>query len=341
MRVAVYYKNDDVRVEQRPRPKIGNGELLLKVFACGICGSDTMEWYRMRKAPNVLGHEAVGVIEEVGDDVETFKPKERIFVSHHVPCNTCNYCLKGEHTACETLHTTNLDPGGFAEYTRVPKLNVDRGVFPLPIDMTYHEGVFIEPLACVLRGQRRLGIRPGDTVLVLGSGVSGLLHIQLTLNFGAAQVIATDINDYRLKAAERFGADTVINARDDVSRIVKEVNEGKNADHVIVSTAALPAIDQAFQSVDDGGKILIFAPTPPGVEIPLNINDLWSRQVTLTTSYAAAPSDLIDALELIRAGRIQVREMITHKLGLSEIDRGFRLVAEAGESLKVVVEPQR
>jgi L-iditol 2-dehydrogenase len=341
MRVAVYYRNDDVRVEQRPRPQIGSGELLLKVFACGICGSDTMEWYRMRKAPRVLGHEAVGVIEEVGDGVEDFKPKDRIFVSHHVPCSTCHYCLKGEHTACETLHNTNLDPGGFAEYTRVPRLNVDRGIFPLPLDMTYDEGVFIEPVACVLRGQRRLGIRPGDTVLVLGSGVSGLLHVQLAIDSGAAHVIATDINDYRLRAAERFGAETVINARDDVPRIVKEANEGKNADHVVVSTAALPAINQAFQSVDDGGKILFFAPTPPGVEIPINLNELWSRQVTLTTSYAAAPSDLMNALELIRVGRLQVREMITHKLGLSEINKGFRLVAEAGESLKVVVEPQR
>ena len=340
MRVAVYYSNDDVRLEEMPRPRIGDGELLLRVMMCGVCGSDVMEWYRVRRAPTVLGHEAVGVVAEVGGAVEGLGPGDRVFVSHHVPCNTCRHCLRGEHTACETLHTTNIDPGGFAEYARVPRINVDRGVFPLPAEMTYEEGVFIEPLACVIRGQRRLGIRPGDTVLVLGSGVTGLLHIQLASSL-ATRVLATDINEYRLRAAERFGADAAIDARGDVPRIVREANDGRAADHVIVSTAALPAIKQAIRSVADSGRVLFFAPTPPGVEIPLDLNDLWSRQVTLTTTYAAAPADIADALALIRVGRVRVREMVTHRLGLAETGLGFGLVAEAGESLKVVVEPQR
>jgi len=341
MRVAVYYSNDDVRLEEMPRPRIGSGELLLRVMACGICGSDVMEWYRIRSAPMVLGHEAVGVVEEVGDGIEDFKPGDRIFVSHHVPCNTCRHCLRGNHTACQTLHTTNIDPGGFAEYARVPRINVDRGVFPLPPEMTYDEGIFIEPLACVVRGQRKLGIRPGDTVLVLGSGVSGLLHIQLARNLGATKVLATDIKEYRLRAAERFGADDAINAQDDVPHIVREANEGRLADHVIVSTAVLPAIGQALQCVDDAGKVLFFAPYPPGVEFPLDLNDLWSRQVTLTMSYAAAPSDISAAIKLIMGRGIRVQEMVTHRLGLAETGIGFRLVAEAGDSLKVVVEPQQ
>jgi len=341
MRVAVYYRNDDIRLEEMPVPRIGGGELLLRVMMCGICGSDVMEWYRIRRAPRVLGHEAVGVVEEVGDGVERFSPGDRVFVSHHVPCNICRRCLRGEHTACETLHRTNIDPGGFAEFARVPRINVDRGVFLLPPETTYEEGVFIEPLACVLRGQRRLGIRPGDTVLVLGSGVSGILHIQLARAFGAARVLATDINEYRLRAAERFGADAAIDARGDVPRLIRDANDGRPADHVIVSTAALPAIKQSLQCVDDTGRVLLFAPTPPGVELPLDLNDLWSRQLTLTTSYAAAPADLAAALDLIRARRVQVREMITHRLGLAETGRGFRLVAAAGESMKVVVEPQR
>ena len=340
MRVAVYYSNDDIRLEEMPRPRIGEGELLLRVMACGICGSDVMEWYRIRRAPRVLGHEAVGVVEEVGEGVGDFGPGERVFVSHHVPCNTCRHCLKGEHTACTTLHATNIDPGGFAEYARVPRLNVDRGVFPLPDEVTFEDGVFIEPFACVLRGQRKLGIKPGDTVLVLGSGVSGLLHIQLARGV-AARVLATDISEYRLRAAERFGADVAIDARGDVPRIVREANDGRAVDQVIVSTAALPAIKQSLKCVDDAGKVLFFAPTPPGIEMPLDLNDLWSRQVTLTTTYAASPADIAAALALIRSGRIRVREMVTHRLGLAEIGLGFRLVAEAGESLKVVVEPQR
>jgi len=184
MRAAVYYRNDDVRLEEMPIPEIGPGELLLKVNMCGICGSDVMEWYRIRKAPRVLGHEAVGMVSEVGEEVGRYRKGERVFVSHHVPCNTCRYCLRGEHTACETLHSTNIDPGGFAEYARVPGINVDRGVFPLPADVTDEEGVFIEPLGCVLRGQGKLGVNPGQTVLVLGSGVSGILHIQLARCLG-------------------------------------------------------------------------------------------------------------------------------------------------------------
>ncbi|UCH58213.1 MAG: alcohol dehydrogenase catalytic domain-containing protein [Candidatus Bathyarchaeota archaeon] len=324
-----------------PIPEIGAGELLLKVSMCGICGSDVMEWYRIQKAPRVLGHEVVGVISEVGEGVDQYSPGERVFISHHVPCGECRYCQTGRHTACETLHSTNLDPGGFAEYTRVPGINVERGVFLLPDEVTDEEGVFVEPLGCVLRGQEKLGIREGDTVLVLGSGVSGILHIQLARSLGASLVLATDINESRLRFAELFGAHRAIEASEDVPGIVREVNEGNLTDHVVVSTAALPAIRQAFECVDDGGNILIFAPTPPGVELSLEINDLWNRQVTVTTTYAASPSDLEIALELIRAGQVRVGEMVTDRLGLAETSRGFRMVAEPGESLKVVVEPHR
>jgi L-iditol 2-dehydrogenase len=340
MRVAVYYRNDDIRLEEVPIPKIGPRELLLKVLACGICGSDVMEWYRIKKAPRVLGHEAVGIIDDVGETVENYGPGDKVFVSHHVPCNTCRYCLRGEYTACETLHSTNIDPGGFAEYARVPSINVDRGVFPLPDGMSDEEGVFIEPLACALRAQLKLGIRHGDTVLVLGSGVSGLLHAQLARSLGATRVIATDINEYRLRFAERF-VDATIDAKDDVPQIVREVNDGRAPDHVIVSTSAIPAIKQALSSVDDGGYVLLFAPTEPGVAVPLDMNNLWGRQMTITTSYAAAPTDLAAALELIRAEQIRVHEIVTHRLGLAEAGKGFNLVAEAGESLKVIIEPQR
>jgi len=341
MRAAVYYRNDDVRVEEVPKPGIGRGEVLLEVSMCGICGSDVMEWYRIKKAPKVLGHEAVGVISEVGDAVEGYSVGDRVFVSHHVPCNTCDYCLRGDHTACETLHSTNIDPGGFAEYARVPEINVETGLFPLPPGVSDEEGVLIEPLGCVVRGQRRMGISRGDTVLILGSGVSGILHIQLAKALGAARVISTDVNEHRIKYAQRFGADEVFDGRDDVNALAREANGGKGFDHVIVSTAALPAIKQSLQCVEDGGTILLFAPTRPGIELPLDLNDLWSRQLTLTTTYAASPDDLTEALELIRGKKVNVGEMVTHRLRLDETGEGFRFVAEAGGSLKVVVEPQR
>ncbi|MBE3133013.1 MAG: alcohol dehydrogenase catalytic domain-containing protein, partial [Acidobacteria bacterium] len=145
-RVAVYYRNSDVRIQERPVPKIGPGEILVRIHASGICGSDVLEWYRMKKAPIVLGHEVAGEIVRVGEGVTKRCAGQRVAVSHHVPCNTCHYCLAGYHTACETLHTTNFDPGGFAEYVRVPALQADRGVFPLPDGVSFEEGSFVEPL---------------------------------------------------------------------------------------------------------------------------------------------------------------------------------------------------
>lgn len=341
MRVAMYYNNQDVRLEEMPTPKIGAGEMLVKAMASGICGSDVMEWYRIKKAPRVLGHEMTGEIVAVGEGVKQYRVGERVFVSHHIPCNTCRYCLAGHHTVCETLHTTNFDPGGFAEFIRVPQLNVDRGVFRLPDEMTYEEGVFIEPLACVVRAHRLARVQPGQTVLVLGSGIAGLLHIALARALGAGRIIATDISDYRLNAAKRFGAEVVIHAQDDVPARVRQANENRLADQVMICTGAMSAMTQALQCVDRGGTIMFFAPTEPGVMLPIPVNDFWRNGITLLPSYGGAPVDIAQAIELIRAKRVPVAEMITHRLGLAETGRGFQLVAGASESIKVVIEPQR
>ena len=337
----MYYNNKDIRTEEIPKPKIGLDELLVKSMACGICGSDVMEWYRIKKAPRVLGHEMTGEIVEAGDNVKDFKIGNRVFVSHHVPCNKCRYCLNGHHTICETLHSTNFDPGGFSEFVRVPKINVELGAFLLPDDISFEDGTFIEPLGCVIRGQRRANIKSGHTVLMLGSGISGLLHIQFARVLGAKKIIATDINEYRMNAAKKFGANEVINAKEDVPARVREVNEGRLADRVIVCTGAIPAINQALKSVDSGGTILYFAPTDPGTDIPLPFNEFWSSQVTLTTTYAATPTDIKEAIELIHFRKVNVHDMITHRLSLAETAKGFQLVADAKESIKVIIEPQR
>ncbi|MFC1916514.1 zinc-dependent dehydrogenase [Chloroflexota bacterium] len=342
MRVARWYSNRDVRVEEMPTPQIGPGELLVRVEASGICGSDVMEWYRLDRAPLVLGHEISGKIVAVGEGVERYKEGERVSAAHHVPCNTCHYCLSGHHTVCDTLRQTNFDPGGFAEYIRLPAINVDRGVFLLPDEMSYEEATFIEPLACVLRGQRLAQMQPGKSVLVIGSGIAGLLHVQLARLLGAGWVIATDISDYRLEAAQQFGADVAFQAEEDLPAYLREVNQGRLADLVIVCTGVPSAIAQALQSVERGGTVLFFAPTNPGVTIPISINELFFRNdVTLTTSYAGSPADYQTALELIRAGTVPVRHMITHRLSLAEAGLGFQLVAEAQDSIKVIIEPQR
>ena len=189
MRVAVYRSNADIRVEERPVPQPGPGELLVRIRASGICGSDVMEWYRVPKAPLVLGHEVAGDITETAEGVTGLEPGQRVVVSHHVPCNTCRLCLSDNHTACETLHSTNFDPGGFSEYVRVPRLQTDRGVLRLPDGMTYEEGTFVEPLGCVVRAQLRAGVRPGSTVLVIGSGISGLSSSRAGVNAGCGSAL--------------------------------------------------------------------------------------------------------------------------------------------------------
>ncbi|MGA1869399.1 MAG: zinc-dependent dehydrogenase [bacterium] len=341
MRVAMYYSNNDVRLEKLPTPQINADELLIKVVASGICGSDVMEWYRIKKAPLVLGHEIAGEVVEVGENVKKYSVGERVFVFHHIPCNTCNYCLRGHYTACETLHTTNYYPGGFAEYVRVPALNVDRGVFLLPDEISFEEGTFIEPLACVIHGQKVARLKPGQSVLVLGSGISGLLHILVARSLGAGRIIATDVDENRLRIAREFGADVTINAHDNVATCLKSSNKNSLAEVVIVCTGAMPAFLQALQSVERGGIVLFFAPTDPDAELPVPVNKFWRNEITLTTSYGNAPSDALVAIDLLQAGRIPVHKMITHRLGLAETGLGFQLVAKAKESIKVIIEPHK
>jgi L-iditol 2-dehydrogenase len=342
MRVAMYYNNRDVRLEEMDVPEIGPGELLVQIFASSICGSDIMEWYRIKRAPLVLGHEIGGRIFRVGEGVAGFREGDRVVATHHVPCFACHYCRSGHETVCETLlGGTHFDPGGFCEYVRLPAINVEHGTWLLPDEVTYEAATFVEPLACVLRGQRATGIKPGASVLVLGSGIAGLLHVKLALANGAGMVVATDISRERLEFARKYGAHHVLPAASDVPQKFREFNNGQGADVVIVCAAVETACRQAFKAVGRGGVILLFAPTPADTEIPLSINDVfWRRDVTVTTTYAASPDDCLEALELIRSGRVKVDDMITHRFGLVDTGEGFRLVAEGGNSLKVIIKPQ-
>lgn len=341
MKVAMYYRNDDVRIQEMPVPQIGSDELLVRIMASGICGSDVMEWYRIKKAPRVLGHEITGDIVQIGSHVTGFSIGDRVFVSHHVPCDECQYCMADEHTLCDTLHSTNFYPGGFAEYIRVPAINVKKGTFKLPKDMSYEKGIFIEPLACVVRGMQRAGFTTGKIVCIIGSGISGLLHVKLARAMGAKCIIATDINSFRLKKAREYGANVVAHASEDVPSLIKKASNGFLADLVITCTGAKSAIEQAAASVRPGGTILFFAPTEPAVSISFPLFELWNKAVTMMSTYAGAPKDIKYAIDLIASGCVQVTDMITHRLSLDEIAEGFRLVSQAGDSIKVVIEPHR
>jgi L-iditol 2-dehydrogenase len=341
MKVAMYYNNNDVRIEEQPIPEISDDELLVKVIASGICGSDVMEWYRVKKAPIVLGHEISGVVEKAGKNVKKFKKGDRVFVTHHVPCNKCSFCKNNQQTLCATLKSTKFYPGGFAQYLRVPEINVRFGTFKLPDSVSDDEGTFVEPLACVVRGFRVANYKKGQTVLVLGSGMAGLLNIKLAKADGAKKIFATDIDNYRLKLAKKMGADVVINAKENIAEQIKKNNNGCLADFVILCAGVSSAVRQAIECVEFGGIILWFAMTPPGVDVSIPFFDLWNKQVKTYSTYAGAGKDITDAIKLLKDKKLDVNEMITHKLPMSQTAKGFKLVADAKDSMKVIIEPNK
>ncbi len=348
MKIARYYSNADVRLEEMPKPKIKAGEFLVKVRKSGICGSDILEYYRFAKMKRlggdslVLGHEIAGDVVEIGEGVKKVKVGDRVFVSHHVPCFECHYCEMGAHTACHLLHNTNYDPGGFAEYLRVPNINIEKkGVYILDESVSYEDGAFIEPLACVCRGQRLANIRKGQTLLILGSGISGLLHLKLAIAKGIDKIITTDISNFRLKKAIEMGAVGTINATEDVNIKVQEMNDGKAPDCIIVCTGALSAAKQALECVGPGTTVIFFAVPKPGVNLEIPINNYWRNEVKIMTSYGAAPQDLDESYEWIKSKKVKVADLISHRLPLSRAGEAFKIVCEANESMKVILEPDK
>ncbi len=348
MKIARYYSNEDIRTDEIATPKIGSEEFLVKVKKSGICGSDILEYYRFAKMKKlsvdnlILGHEIAGDVVEIGEGVTDVKIGDRVFVSHHVPCFECHFCKQGHHTACHLLHNTNYDPGGFAEYLRVPKVNIEKkGVYILDTNVSYEDAVFIEPLGCVCRAQRLANIRKGQSILILGSGVSGILHLKLARAKGIEKIITTDISEARLKQAREFGADAIIDASKDILTEFKKLNENRTPDVIIVCTGALSAANQALECVGPGCTIIFFAVPKPGINIEIPINDYWRNEVTLMTSYGAAPEDLDEAYQWIKSKKIEVVDLISHRFPLTKAGEAFKVVCKADNSMKVVIEPDK
>lgn len=338
-KVAVYYSNSDIRIEERPVPRPGPGEILVRVRASGLCGSDLMEWYRKPKAPVVLGHEVSAEVVAVGTGVTRFKAGDRVVVTHHVPCMVCHYCSTGRHTVCDTLRQTHFDPGGFAQYIRIPAINVERGTLKIPDSLDDDIASFTEPLGCVLRGQRKIGLFPGCSVLIVGCGISGLLHLLAARVMGAGTLIGTDLQPSRLDLALKLGATHVFQSgKEDIARAVRNVTQ-EGVDFAIVCAGARSAVHDALQAVNRGGTVLFFAPLKPEERLEIIFNEtFWRNGITLTSSYGAAPADLQSALALLASGRVDPTPLITHRLPLEDTARGFQL-AIRGEALKIIIKP--
>lgn len=338
MKVAKLYSFNDIRLEDIPIPEVGPKDALLKTKASGICSGDVMPWYIEKKAPLVFGHEPSGELVEVGKDVTSFRPGDRVFVHHHAPCFICRHCKRGDYVQCDTWRKTRIIPGGISEYILIPEINLENDTLNLPDSLSYEDGTFIEPLACVIKGLKRVRIKHGDIVLVIGLGFMGILNGIIAKRYGAGKVIGADIVPYRLDLALKLGLGDVI----DVSKVslkeaLKEITGGEMAQIVIVGPNSVDAIRDGLSSIGEGGIILMFAPVKPDERLTIDPNELYFKDISLVTSYSCGPTDTAEALEIIKEGTVRAEKLVTHRFPLEKTAEAFRLTAEARDSLKSII----
>ena len=338
MKVARLYSFNDIRIEESPVPDPGPGDALIKTRACGICSGDVMPWYIEKKAPLVLGHEPSGEIVTVGSEVRTFRKGDRVFTHHHAPCFSCKYCRRGDYVQCATWRSSRIIPGGVSEYILIPAVNLENDTFELPESLSFEDGTLIEPTACVVKGMRRTEIRQGDTVLVIGLGVMGLINLLLAREYGAARVIGADRVKFRLDKALDFGADDVIDvAVRDLREELLRITAGDMAELVIVGPNSAEAMRQGVSCARPGGEVLFFTPAKPGEKLTLDPNYLYFNDINIITSYSCGPDDTREACRFIEKGVVSAGKLVTHRFPIEETGEAFKLTARAENSLKSLI----
>jgi len=339
-RAVVFHGPDDVRLEEITLPPLRDREMLLRITACGLCPGEVMDWYMARKAPVPLGHEPVGQVVDAAPGAP-FRTGERVFVHHHAPCLDCRACRRGDYVHCATWRPRRLIPGGLATFAVAEAPAALSDALRLPPEMSDETGIFIEPLACVLKSVRRARLRPGDRVLVIGLGVMGLLHLLAFRRLGDSNVlIGADRVSERVRFAHAGGyADVVVDTgQQPLASAVAEATGGEGADVVVVGPGTVEALDAGARALAPGGTLVVFTPTPPDVTWPVRMHDLFFTETTIVPSYSAGPEDTRDALSLLEEG-LPVGRLITHRLPLEDAAKGYALVRAARDALKVVVRP--
>jgi L-iditol 2-dehydrogenase len=325
-------------VSEVPVPRLQSGEVLIKLASAGICGTDIEKVHGAYGPGGILGHEVSGTIASVGDGVTDLRKSDRVIAHHHVPCYNCEYCRHGDHTMCDLFKKTNFDPCGLAEYFRVPEANVSRGaVVRLPPETSFEEGCMIEPTACCVRALDKAGVNPGDRVLIVGLGPTGLTQIQLLRKMGAATIIGVDILPHRLEMAQKLGADETIDSssKDVPEQVTKSTRVG--VDLAIVSTGNQKAIQPALASVRKGGKLLLFGAPAQGSTIDLDVGALFSRQILIVTSYSCVESDIHQALGFLAKGDIDLRSMVTDRFALRDAPKALEQARTSRTTIKTMI----
>lgn len=341
---AVFVKEENgVSVKDILMPEIGDGDLLVKMRACGLCGSDLEKVYgNYGVISKRLGHEPAGEIIAVGKNVKELMVGERVFVHHHVPCYSCHYCIHEDYTMCTQYQKSNLEPCGLAEIFLVPEHNVSKGgIIRLTDDISFEEAAMIEPLACCIRAINKSGLRNGDDVVVIGVGPAGIMHVMLAKIFGAGRIYAVDINDFRLNFAKNVGANLTINSsKQDPAKIIRDSTSGRGADIVIVATGNINALLQSMDIVRSGGRVVVFGVPSKGTNITFDINHLFANEIRIIPSLAASEKETKQAFDLIATKRIDIGSIITHRFTLDKAVDAIRCAHEAKDAMKVVVTSQ-
>lgn len=341
MKVAKLYNFSDIKIEDMPIPDIGRENVLVKTKACGICSGDVMQWYIEKKAPLVLGHEPAGEIVKIGkglSDSIPFAEGERVFVHHHAPCMNCRYCRRHDFVQCDTWRKSSITPGGISEYFSVPKINLLNDTLKLPEELTYEDGALIEPVACVVKSLRRSLINDGDTILVIGLGFMGQVHILLGRSFGAQKIIGADMIPFRLMKGIEFGADKVIDvSKENLIESLSDLTDGHMADVVIVCPNSIEAIKQGLNCVARGGTLMLFSPAKPEELFTIDPNYIYLKDIQISTSYSCGPDDTRQALRFIQGGFVTAKKLVTHRFSIDETEKAFKVTAEALDSLKCMV----
>src|SRR5437660_5483975 len=329
-----------VAVRDVPVPKLAPGDILARMEASGICGTDLEKIEGQLGPGGILGHEVSGTIEKVSDNNLRYKPGDRVVAHHHVPCYECPDCSGGNYTLCNELKKTNIDPCGFTEYFRVPQYNVARGaVIPLPPELSFEEGAMIEPTACCIRAIRRAHVQQSDNVLVVGLGPTGLTQIQLLRSTTTGRIIGSDVIEARLKLGEKLGADETVNAltEDVPSHVRKMTKDG--VDLAVISTGNEKALSQAFSSVRRGGRILLFGAPSQEATYQLNVSELFSRQITLFSSYSCVEAEMKEAIKLVSEKRLDLKSLISDRFKLRDAEKAMEFAKTSKAAIKTIVVP--
>lgn len=337
MRVARLYTTDDIRIEDDPVPEPGAGEILVRTRVCGICTGDLMGWYMKRKAPLVFGHEPVGDVVALGKGVTGFREGARVFAHHHAPCGSCSRCVRGAAVHCETWRKGAIRPGGMAEYFVVSADSVSADVLELPPGLDDRGASLVEPTACVVKSLRRGGLRAGQSVVVIGVGIMGQLHVALGAAAGA-RVIALDRVPFRLERARELGADAAIDvSKNDPVAAVRDLTDGELAEIVFVGPGSIEAMQTGIRLAAADARVVLFTCSEPDATLPVSPFDLYFREVSLVPSYSCGPRDTREALALLGAGKLPVRQLVTHEFPLERVGEAMKTAADVDRALKTVV----